>query len=140
MHTPVSIVPGASMFGICMLNESRVDLRVKKRHTASSQEEEEEEREKKRSLAFSLIRRSNTSPPFVWFHSFVSSFCFVPFHVCLSIFLSPLFFCPAFLSVLALHHVPPSHCSLSFPSILTSPSLHSVVEVGSGHCSGSTVS
>lgn len=66
-------------------------------------------------FAFPLIPQSNTSPPFVWFHSIVSSFRFVPFHVlllCLCLHSSPV------LSFFALHPFsPPSHRSLSFPSI-----------------------
>lgn len=43
----------------------------------------DEKKKREKSFAFSLIPQSNPSPPFVWFHSFVSSFCFVPFHMLL---------------------------------------------------------
>lgn len=102
-------------------NESVADLTRKKTHTRThiltggEEKGREEEREKKRWLRFPLIPQSNTSPPFVWFHSIVSSFRFVPFHVlllCLCLHSSPV------LSFFALHPFsPPSHRSLSFPSI-----------------------
>lgn len=63
-------------------NESWADLRRRETHTHTILTGGKRRRGRRRGgLAFPLIPPSNTSPPFVRFHSFVSSFRFVPFHV-----------------------------------------------------------